>query len=123
MSRRCQNLYVIEVVFEPGRKFTPKEALEIVRILTAYPNDESLDHAIDEFEEYGIEMSFRSSERPMIIEHRARKILADKTVPGIYYIDLKYAYAYDLNPDRIVLWADGRVQEYTGKIEWTEDPA
>lgn len=123
MSRRLQNLYVVEVVMQAGYAMDASMAYDIARKLSGYPDSTTTKGVIDEYEDNLLNLSFRSSYLPQEMIRRADELMASYKYLGVYYIDLKYAYPYDLNADRVVIWADGRRQEYYGKIEWTEENA
>ena len=121
MSRRLQNLYVVEIAMEAGCVMDYPMAYDIAKRLSGYPESESIKKVIDEHEDNILNLSFRSSYLPQEMIRRVDEMMTSYKYLGVYYIDLKYAYPYDLNADRIVIWKDGRRQEYSGRMEWTED--
>lgn len=74
---------------------------------------------IDEREPYRMTALFASSD---MNPDRMRKYITDLLAdhPDIFYIDVIYRYDSDNTPDRFVIWADGRTQEYAGKIIFEE---
>ena len=40
---------------------------------------------------------------------------------NILYVDVEYIYQWEFIPDRFVMYDDGTILEYTGRIEYTED--
>lgn len=120
MGRRAQNLYIIEVMMNADCKMEYFMAWDIAKKLAGYPGA-SLANTIDEVEDDHALLVFRSAILPGAMIELAKKLLDDYKYLGVYYIDMKYSYPYDINADRTVLWADGIEQEYTGRIEWTED--
>ena len=74
---------------------------------------------VDEHEERFATALFVSNVLPTEMRDRARALL--KECPGIHYIDVMYRFETEMVPDRFVIWSDGRIQEYTGHIEFTED--
>ena len=64
MSRRLQNLYVVEIVMEAGCVMDYAMSYAIAKKLSGYPESESLGKVIDEHEDNVLTMSFRSSYLP-----------------------------------------------------------
>lgn len=113
-----QSLYKINIAMNAGKVIGPDVAFQITKALTHKRKTESIMEAIEEFEDEYLELLFLSGVLPAEIRETAKEIL--KKYPEIYYIDLSYTYPYDMRPDRVVLWGDGRVQEYKSEIIFTE---
>ena len=80
---------------------------------------------VDELESYRVTALFTSDIKPSDMKERARKFLVmcsgRSYLKPAYYVDVMYRFEYENIPDRFVIWNDGRVQEYTGHIVFTED--
>ena len=74
---------------------------------------------VDEREDHCAVFFFVSEMTPTEVRNRVRTILGQTS--SIYYVNITYRYENEMVPDRVVLWADGRVQEYTGHVVFTED--
>lgn len=74
---------------------------------------------VEETETYSVNVMFASNILPTDMRDRVRSLLlASKS---IYYVDAMYRFEYAMVPDRFVIWRDGKTQEYTGFITFTED--
>ena len=74
----------------------------------------------DEVETYSAVIFFKSEVKPTEIRTRLKAILA-MHADRIHYIDVVYRWEAEMNADRFVLWADGREQDYTGRMYFEED--
>ena len=74
--------------------------------------------AVDEAYGNEIVISYRSCFPPCDIKSNVWEVFQKST--GYLYADIQYQWPYDITPDRTVIWADGRQQEYMGKVEWIE---
>lgn len=74
---------------------------------------------VDEREETFASALFVSNIRPTEMRGRVRALLAE--CPGIYHADVMYRFETEMVPDRFVAWQGGKMQEYTGYIEFRED--
>ena len=79
------------------------------------------DRDLDEREGNRAVFFFVSDMKPSEVRNRIRTILNQTT--GIYYVDIIYRFENEMHPDRVVLWRDGREQEYTGHVMFEEDRA
>lgn len=115
------NLYIIDFAMQAGCKMEKFLAVDIAKKLTGHPDWPGITKTIEECEDDCLELKFRSSYMPSEMIARLATVMEEYKYLGVYYADMKYAYAYDLNSDRIVIWADGRRQTYRGRIDWSED--
>lgn len=74
---------------------------------------------IDELETYHVQASFGSNVLPSTMHDYVRSLLT--ALPEIFYVDVIFRFKYAMHPDRFVIWQDGKTQEYTGHITFTED--
>ena len=74
---------------------------------------------IEDQEVHCVTATFSSDVPPTKMHDYVRSLLT--ALPEIYYIDTIYRFEYEMTPDRFVIWWDGRTQEYTGKVHFTED--
>ena len=77
------------------------------------------DRDLDERETNRAVFFFVSDMKPSEVKNRIRTILEQTT--SIYYVDVIYRWENEMHPDRVVLWADGHEQEYTGHVVFEED--
>lgn len=113
-----QSLYKINITMKAGKVVGPDVAFQITKALTHKRKTESIMEAIEEFEDEYLELLFISNILPAEMRETAKEII--EKYPEIYYIDISYTYPYDMRPDRVVFWDDGRVQEYKSEITFTE---
>ena len=74
---------------------------------------------IEDKEVHYLTVTFNTDIVPSTMRDYVRSLLT--AIPEIYFIDTIYRFDYEMTPDRFVIWWDGRTQEYTGKIHFTED--
>ena len=74
---------------------------------------------IDERETYHLGVTFLSEKSPRTMRDDVKALL--RTFLEIFYIDVIYRFDYEMTPDRFVIWWDGKTQEYTGHVTFTED--
>lgn len=74
---------------------------------------------VDECEDHRAVLFFKSDITPTEMRGLVRHCFDHGL--RIYYIDVIYRYEYEMTPDRFTIWGDGRKQEYTGRVIFTED--
>lgn len=74
---------------------------------------------IDEHEIHNVCAMFVSDLPPTEMRDRVAKFLVAND--AVHYVDVIYRFEYAMVPDRFVRWRDGRIQEYTGYINFRED--
>ena len=63
---------------------------------------------------------FRCPEYPSrIMDLVVRPMISE--IEHIYYVDVEFIYDAEFVPDRFVMYCDGAILKYTGRIEYTED--
>lgn len=77
------------------------------------------DRDLDEREEHRAVFFFGSDMKPSEVKAIVRTILQQTS--SIHYVDIIYRFEHEMTPDRVVLWADGHTQEYTGHVVFEED--
>ena len=77
------------------------------------------DRDLDEREEHRAVFFFGSDMKPSEVKAIVRTILQQTS--SIHYVDIIYRFEHEMTPDRVVLWADGHMQEYTGHVVFEED--
>ena len=108
-------LLQIEVQMQEGKEISEELVNELRTCFKRGP----FTHDIDEMEETGLTMSFITElMKDEIMSAAAAFIVTHRN--DVHYIDVVYRYEYELNADRVVFWSDGRRQEYTGKMIFTE---
>lgn len=73
---------------------------------------------IDEREPYRMTAEFYSDSTYSVMKANVTQLL--KQHPEIFYIDVIHRREYDCLPDRTVIWGDGRIQNYIGRIIYEE---
>ena len=73
---------------------------------------------VDEREPYRMTAIYTSEVTPDKIKLDVIKLLHRH--PEIYYFDVMFRYDSENVPDRFVVWQDGRVQNYRGRIVFEE---
>ena len=76
---------------------------------------------IDEREVYRMTAAFVSDTIPSVMNVNVTQLL--KRHPEIFYIDIIHRpirRGYESLPDRTVIWGDGRIQNYVGRIIYEE---
>lgn len=73
---------------------------------------------IDERELYRLTALFTSETNPGKMKLDAIGIL--QSHPEIFYIDVMFRNEHENVPDRFVVWQDGRIRDYKGKIYFEE---
>ena len=106
--------YNVEIQMSGTHKTTDHFISQVATSLGARETD------IDEREEYRAVIFFKSDVKPTEMRKRVQAVLAMYSMT-LHYIDVVYRYDQEMKPDRFCCWADGRIQEYTGKIIFTED--
>ena len=77
-------------------------------------------HPIEEFERTDMTIILPEHIRSMSELRRHIRNLINQE-ENIAWADVWYLYYGEFVPDRFVMWSDGRVQEYTGHVTFTED--
>lgn len=73
---------------------------------------------IDEREVYRMTAAFESYMLPSMMKLNVIHMLSNH--PEIFYVDIIHRYGYESLPDRTVIWGDGRMQNYVGRIIYEE---
>ena len=111
-----KKLLQIEVQMQEGKE-TSEELVKELR--TCFKREPFVTHDIDDIDKTGMTMSFITELMQLEIMQAAADFIV-RNRNDVHYIDVVYRYEYELNADRFVFWSDGRVQEYTGKMMFTE---
>ena len=74
---------------------------------------------VDELDDTHASILFDNHIMPTEMKSRVRNLLT--TCPTIHYVDVMYRFEFENVPDRFVIWSDGKSQDYTGHIVFTED--
>lgn len=91
----------------------------IQRAMLCFHADLKEYYQIEDRDDYHAIVNFFSDIKASDMPRHVRQFL--EAEPRIYYIDVIYRYPREIESDRFVLWQDGRVQTYTGKVMYTED--
>ena len=108
------NLYYNVTIQMAGKK---KVTVGLMTIFEDYLGISARD--LDEREDHRAVFFFVSDMKPSEVKNRIRTILNQSS--SIHYVDVVYRWETEMHPDRFVLWSDGREQEYTGHVVFTED--
>ena len=74
---------------------------------------------VEEQETHSASVMFVSDVTPTEMRERVAKFLVANQ--AVHYVDVIYRFEFAMVPDRFVRWRDGRIQEYTGYINFRED--
>ena len=78
-----------------------------------------MEEDIDERESYRMTAIFTSEDTPGKMKINVVRLM--NRHPEIHYIDVMFRYDNENVPSRFVIWQDGRVQNYKGRIVFEED--
>lgn len=121
-EQKIKTLYKICIMMTEGNTADVILAESVAGQIFALPGNrigmEARANAVDEAVGQEIVISFRSALAPCDIKANAWAVVSDN--PLYLYADIMYQWPYDINPDRTVVWSDGRQQEYMGRVEWIE---
>ena len=107
--------YDVEIQMQGENRATKELIGMIATDLCATPAD------IEEITDYSATIFFKSQYiMPTVMRQRISAILLMYNTK-IHYIDVVYRYENEMTPDRFCFWSDGRQQEYTGHVVFTED--